>query len=128
MTNESLWHGNITRHFKRAHENIKAYECEACDRAFTVKIALQRHQYTVHGIKNLPLFKCSKCEFETIHRVVLKNHIIGNHETIPKKCELCQKVLKNIICFRNHMRIVHSENKKVYKCEVCPKQYDKLKK
>ena len=64
---ESLWHGNITRHFKRAHENIKAYECEACDRAFTVKIALQRHQYTVHDIKNLPLFKCSKCEFETIH-------------------------------------------------------------
>ena len=92
------------------------------------KNCIQRHQYTVHGMKNLPLFKCSKCEFETINRVVLKNHIIGNHETIPKKCELCQKVLKNIICFRNHMRIVHSENKKVYKCEVCPKQYDKLKK
>ena len=124
----SAWAANIRRHFKTTHENVKAFTCDICGQSFTGNEGLKKHQYSVHGVDNLPKHKCTipGCEFETIHMNVLKRHIIANHETKPEKCSLCSKVLKNSITLKLHMNKMHSDNKKVYKCPACPKEFFKL--
>ena len=126
---ETVWQSNLNRHFKRTHENIKAFKCDACDQSFTVKNSLVKHQYTVHGIDiGLTKFHCSfdNCGYETIHKQVLKNHISANHETKPEKCSICHQMLKNSLTLKNHIERMHSKEKKVYECLACSKQYFKL--
>ena len=53
----------------------------------------------------------------------LKTHIQSVHEDVPRKCELCGKVLKNSLNLKLHMSKMHEENRKIHKCPVCHKEY-----
>ena len=124
----SAWHANVRRHFKTTHEKLKEHKCDICGQTFTVKNALQKHQFTLHGIDDVPKYHCSEkdCNYETIHANVLKNHVIAKHETITQTCKICSAVLKNSITLKLHMTKMHSKIKKVYKCPQCPVQYFRL--
>ena len=121
----SAWQPNVKRHFKTTHEKLKEYSCEVCGQNFTVKISLQKHQFTIHGMDEVPKYSCSKkdCSYQTIHPGALKSHVITNHETSVQKCDKCGIILKNSIGLKNHLRRMHSEEKKVYKCPKCPVEY-----
>ena len=123
----SQWDSNIKRHFKQIHQNAKEFHCEICGKDFTAKHNYQSHQLNVHNIGHrYETHKCTYCEYETIKKNLLTRHIKTKHEDMPTKCELCDSVLKNSETLKNHVRLMHKADRKIYQCHACPKEFIKL--
>ena len=69
-------------------------------------------------------FKCDKCNFGTNSRSGLKIHekkkhtIVSNVNTYPKKCDLCEKILKSTSEMRKHIAS-HSHKNTKFQCDDC---------
>uniref|UniRef100_A0A7S3JGI9 C2H2-type domain-containing protein n=1 Tax=Euplotes harpa TaxID=151035 RepID=A0A7S3JGI9_9SPIT len=61
----------------RMHENIRPFKCEHCDKSFTQKCNLKKHnrKHLVAKLKDRKRFKCSVCEKGFTERYNLKAHI-----------------------------------------------------
>ena len=70
--------------------------------------------------KDKIIFKCSKCNFETIHENGLKIHKKKKHSESSKKCDLCDKEFKTVRLMKIH-RHTHSfsENQTEFECNNC---------
>ena len=47
-------------------------------------------------------------------------------EDKPTKCELCDSVLKNSETLKNHVRLMHKADRKIYQCYACSKEFIRL--
>lgn len=77
----------------------KPFECEKCGKRYAKKIILQNHLDTV----------CFK-----------KQEVI---ERIKRPCPKCGKIFANCQALKWHQQMVHSENRRVYICAKCGKEY-----
>ena len=101
----SKWNSNVKRQYKRKHVKnpTNDYQCDICGKSYTTKKNVNIHQYSIHGIKSVPLHKCSECDFESVHRNVRDSHYDAQHTSDTAKCDLCEKVLKNKNNLRMHV-------------------------
>ena len=99
----------------------RAY-CVPCQKSFSSKWHLSRHEDQVHAIGNN--YKCVKCEKSFLTELKLKKHMRSHSATGSgeHECEVCQKWFpssSNLILHRN----IHLEEKP-FKCDYCDKGFN----
>ena len=74
--------GNVKRHVKLVHDQIKDQICEECGKGFSSKEELKSHTVKVHQTRR----ECDKCDFITFNYISFKDHKQTAHERAkPKK-------------------------------------------
>ena len=91
------------------------FQCERCNKFFTLKGSLNRHIKTIHE-EHRP-FKCTVCEKNFNRKYDLKMHFSSVHEKKkPCKCEVRCEICT--VKFAHHVTQVHeTERLKPYQCK-----------
>ena len=105
---------------KKVHKKKKQFHCKQCDKYFTLKASLTRHNNEVHEEKP---FDCKKCGRSYTSERALKAHNNSVHakkESIKQiyKCDLCYSDFKTKDELEKHQTKVDKGNK-VYQCSIC---------
>ena len=113
--------GNMVRHIKyhlRKKTDSQPEQCSHCDKVFSSKQQLTRHEAT-H--KDTRAFQCEECLklFKTADGV--KRHMYVHSDEKPFSCRICRKEFKAKHLMRKHEE-THSE-KKNYECQKCGKRF-----
>jgi hypothetical protein len=109
--------GDLLRHIKLVHDQIKDYECNQCDYKCSENGNLQKHIKSVHDkIKD---YECELCEYKCSENGTLQKHIKSVHDKIKDyECELCEYKCSENGTLLQHIKSVHNQIKD-YECELC---------
>ena len=112
----------LRKHEKRAHQQ-KAFhlECDSCERTFSTNYQLRLHVEKVH--LKISKHKCNQCNKEMHSPSQLQIHIKSKHEGMKFECHLCNTLFSQMNYINRHMKIVHQETSKDYKCDICFLEY-----
>ena len=99
-------------HLKKQHDGNCSHVCKTCGYAFLHKLALDTHIASRHPetLERVETFRCNVpgCEFESL--------TLGNLE-IHKARKHCSNLVNQ------YLETIHIENKKVYHCQCCNKDF-----
>lgn len=101
------------------HSSDRPWLCSECPKTYKTKIDLLQHQ-RVHDKAREP-FSCDTCGQEFRTRSTFNTHQRTHLPKGPQKCELCDRVFKNI---RSHQQMVH-EGIRQHVCKLCEKTFGK---
>ena len=102
----------------------KKYKCELCDRGFTSKDGLGKHQST-----HLDKYACPTCGRKLQDSYQLRVHVMANHQvgdvTRQFKCNFqgCKKEFLYQSNLKRHMDQAHTNKAPKYTCESCQKAF-----
>ncbi|RVE47656.1 hypothetical protein evm_007753 [Chilo suppressalis] len=115
---ESTAIANQTYTITKIHAAEKTYKCNVCDKSFTTKSDLSRHQRIHTGEKP---YKCNVCDKRFTQISVLNRHRRIHTGDKPYKCDVCDKRFTASGDLSKHQRIHTGE--KPYICNVCDKRF-----
>jgi KRAB domain-containing zinc finger protein len=116
--------GNFTKHVRRSHSGYKPFKCSVCDKDFTCKYSMKRHEMSHLGVKP---YSCGYCSYNFSQKSMLKRHISRIHDAllnpdrtpkIPKQCNICKRPVFDM---EKHNTKCHGDTR--YVCEICNKSY-----
>jgi len=118
----------LEKHLLR-HDNIRNYQCSACDMRFYEPHQAKNHYKDVHqGIRKM--HPCDHCGKEFRAPIKLVEHIRTHTGEKPNKCDLCDKAFNKKESLKRHIQRVHlktgNEKKEHAKCEYCGKEFNKI--
>lgn len=106
-------------HLQRTHTEEKKFKCSACDRTFSQKSDLKRHERVHTGERP---FRCEICSNMFKQKCHLEVHLKSVHVRERKwKCSMCDSTFGQSANLRRHQRVHTGE--RPFKCEVCPKTF-----
>ncbi|XP_065195460.1 zinc finger protein ZFP2-like [Sycon ciliatum] len=108
---------NLTRH-ETVHSGVKPFTCKYCAKSFRDKSGLTRHARVHTGDKS---FKCDHCDQMFTENYSLRVHERTHTGEKPFQCKLCGKAFTQTSHLRDHERIHTGE--KPFKCKVCNKAF-----
>merc|ERR1712242_277433 len=103
------------------------FQCQICEKSFTLKRSLTRHISTMHKESNTTRvhegkkdFRCQICEKSFTLKASLNRHIRTVHEGIKDfDCHFCEKAYTDRRSLKRHVATVH-EGKSVSIKETLP--------
>ncbi|XP_018578022.1 zinc finger protein 142-like [Anoplophora glabripennis] len=101
---------SLTGHLLRKHgnENRQVYKCPTCDYTSHSMGTVRKHQLKHVDPSELETFECYDCGFRTIHKLVLKNHVVL-HMNVFYKCDCCDYQTKHKRNLSGHYRLLHNK-------------------
>jgi DNA-directed RNA polymerase subunit RPC12/RpoP len=96
------------------------FSCNRCNKTFTRKSNLKRHQDSVHSTERP--FQCPYCSFSTKRKDILDRHIREKHFGVRYNCEICKESFTQLTSLKRHANSVHNQ-KKTYKCDFCDVEF-----
>ena len=104
---------NLTRHIQSVHEGVK-YTCDQCDDQFSQKSSLSAHIQSKHeGIK----YACNQCDYQTGYQSDLTRHIQSVHEGVKYACDQCDYQSTHQSNLIVHIKSKHKGIR--YDCDKC---------
>lgn len=97
---------NLNSH-KIIHSEEKQYSCTICNSDFKRKSGLNNHIKTHSGNNKQECPECNK------HVTNLTKHVKNVHSKETYKCATCNLILKNEKSYKNHLKVIHSEQPRV---------------
>ena len=88
------------------HANQMIYHCKNCPRFFMTKRLFTRHTALQHDDKD-SMFFCEHCEFQTLHKTKLKEHIRVTHRLFRRNCDLCGETFISLSDINRHIKEKH---------------------
>lgn len=111
----------LIRHNRTVHALVKhQFQCDACGKCFTSKETLYHHKRGIHG-ENKP-YKCDQCDASFNFNHSLRLHRLKHSGQRPHKCTQCDKSYLTSNHLKMHMEGVH-QSKKNHMCRFCPKSF-----
>lgn len=97
------------------------FVCPHCDQKILAEVQYHMHVYGHTGIKP---FVCDyqDCGRGFMSKFKLERHSLIHSSPRHHKCPYCDKSFNRKDHLKNHM-ITHDPNKKIWKCELCSKEY-----
>ena len=111
----------MQKHQNAVHLGIKTFQCPQCDKAFYRKEHLQKHQDAVHlGLK---MFQCPQCDKAFSQKENMQNHQNEVHLGLrPFKCDQCTQDFSRKCDLNRHVSDIHL-GLKPYQCRVCNEKF-----
>lgn len=110
----------MVRHIKyhMSRKKVSREQCRHCDKTFTTKQQLVRHEASHQDVRP---FQCEQCEkfFKTADSV--KRHMYVHSDEKPFSCHICHKEFKAKHLMKKHEE-THSDAKN-YECPKCGKKF-----
>ena len=103
----------LTRH-EAIHTDIRPFKCEKCGKLFKTADSVKRHMY-VHSDERP--FSCQICNKEFKAKHLMKKHEETHSDAKNYECPKCGKKFKARNSLRDHL-LVHNGTRP-YKCDVC---------
>ena len=102
---------NLSNHRKLVHEHPQSFQCEQCEKTFTINHNLLRHMREEHNDRNKNL-----------------DYIEDLDKVDYLKCDYCEQLFKRKSNMLRHVNSVHSDasqelNAKTFQCDDCPKSF-----
>ena len=138
---------SFERHNREHSENsTESFECEHCDKKYTRKDNLLKHEQRIHGFYKIDferaasfssinnMFKCPLClasfgeekerffahiASKVCHKDPNYKHDTDITEDLRFKCQLCEKSYSNKDSLKRHARWKHDKNIKKFECNSC---------
>ncbi|CAG2112988.1 unnamed protein product [Medioppia subpectinata] len=105
---------------KPQKKNTKGFECEICGSLWNSKTRLRSH-YRTHGAsKHL---KCDICGKLFGWEYSWKTHMLAHRDDNPNRCPHCGLKLFNKSALTNHVKRIHENPERPFKCSVCDKRF-----
>lgn len=101
-------------HITARHMKLKLHCCDFCGKDFASKSSLVLHLKTHSDVRE---YKCGQCDYAGRTSVALRIHI-SKHENNTCICEYCSKIFKSYRNLNDHLKRVHTSQKK-HACEFC---------
>ncbi|GAB5360049.1 hypothetical protein AAMO2058_000594100 [Amorphochlora amoebiformis] len=108
------------------HTGIKPHSCALCNMTFFQRGGLRQHELTHRQDNDSKPYRCKQCARSFREKTSLINHQRLHTGERPYQCPQCHKsfVQKNSLSV--HLRAMHNNTGKIFKCQVCEKIfYDK---
>ena len=108
---------------KLKHSDKNLYFCKHCDYGTKHKRSLKTHEKVMHTYSSR-LFKCSLCNFKTLHDHRRVAHIKAHEQNVHFDCNFCGKTIYDERDFKNHLK-KHKAGpwKKNIACQECDKMF-----
>ncbi|XP_055906998.1 zinc finger protein OZF [Eupeodes corollae] len=104
----------LSAHMMR-HKNILPFECDKCDKKFSLRTSLRMHQQIVHIATTK--FKCDICGKVFNRNSSLKTHSLSHSNEREYTCSKCSRHFIDRKSLLRHSRIHDVKSK--YKCTLC---------
>ncbi len=92
---------NMYRHLRSSHQGM-AFNCEKCEKVFTRKVALEKHEQIIHGNR-----QCTRClETFATKATLAKHKCARSRETLA--CNICGKRYSKAGGLAKHRLLEHS--------------------
>lgn len=111
--------GNLRRH-QATHASEEPY-CSTCDKYFTKRIGLNRHNLLVHSDRSACKFVCDTCGKRFLKKGHLDEHLLRHEGVKGFKCVICEKAFFSKRNLQSHLRLHLDE--KPYSCLICDKRF-----
>ena len=109
------------------HQQIRAFECDQCEKTFTRQSHLKGHVNVIH--QKIRPFECDQCKKTFALKQSLNLHIQSNCKNLKKKykCKECENSFVNKSYLKYHMNRVHLKIKplKNFVCNECGASLEK---
>lgn len=92
------------------------YRCHCCKYK-----ALKKRKFDLHMKTEHQIFKCTDCNYITMHRQYFQTHVDGHVRNIPLEvqCQLCSFESHKPQLLRSHMNIHKDSKRREYICKKC---------
>ncbi|CAL1279633.1 unnamed protein product [Larinioides sclopetarius] len=109
-------------HHMLTHSDLRPYKWEICGKAFKWKNSFKDMENN-YGNETLSenLYKCSYCDYSTLHLLSLKNHTAIHSEKRPFICFVCGKDFRRKANLKDH-GLIHSGTRP-FRCHTCGKDF-----
>ena len=107
---------SLTLH-QSMHKQVNRFQCSHCPRSF-VNLSTKKNHEKIHD-DTKPLFGCPKCQFHSISKSAVKNHIIKVHNILQYECYFCDLNFTNWTEMLKHEK----SHEKSFHCHECHKSF-----
>ena len=107
--------------FKKHILLIHSYQCENCEKKFTILFDLNNHNSLIHSVFETKPFDCNHCDV----KFTLKKHVRRHIEDVHMRkrtfqCDDCGRLFGRKTYFKIHKSLDHP-----YPCNTCEKKFIK---
>ncbi|KAG5682982.1 hypothetical protein PVAND_012296 [Polypedilum vanderplanki] len=125
VCNQTLAASGLYHHMMRFHSIDSKYECDYCQKAFSLKNDLITHMKRHLNRESRTKYPCSDCGRELLSQSSLVNHKKLFHSDIIEihQCEYCPKTFRLRMKLLQHQKLVH-QSIGSFCCHICNKTFD----
>ena len=95
----------LRNHKLSVHQGVR-YNCPECDKFFTQERNMKMHIKVIH-LRETEL-SCDQCEYTTLWKDSMHQHIKTKHEGVAYECHICLKSLSSQRQLEKHIEVVHN--------------------
>ncbi|XP_053699410.1 zinc finger protein 226-like [Sabethes cyaneus] len=107
---------SLIRH-ERKHTGERRFKCDICGLTISSTSNLNAHKSIVHG-KDRP-YRCEICGQGFLFRCRLVRHMNFHSNERPYKCDICVLAYKSVGNLRTHMKLHTSVESSPFRCDRC---------